>query len=260
MLNIAVNGANGRMGQEIIEIISQNLDKYNLSFAKVRDLANKTIHKLDDRYITSLPQKSHTDAVIDFSNPESALEILDWCLKHHVPLVIGATGFNSQQLDKINKAAQQIPILYSANMNLSVNVLFKVVQIVAQKLANFEVEISESHHRYKKDAPSGTALRLGEVIAQSRNQDFKQVARFDRTGAQNLARDPTEIGFSVIRGGDIVGRHTVNFISDGEELNFTTMVTNRKSFASGSLAAAAYIVGCRPGLYSMEDALGLNDI
>ena len=174
--------------------------------------------------------------------------------------MIGTTGYNSTQLSSISSAAKQIPILLSPNTSLSVNVLFKVSQMVAKLLSDFEVEIVESHHRYKKDAPSGTALRLGQAIASARGHDFNAVANFNRTGSENKVRPQEEIGFSVVRGGDIVGKHVTSFISDGEELSLTSEITNRRSFAMGALLAAKFISSCKPGLFNMDHALGINGI
>jgi 4-hydroxy-tetrahydrodipicolinate reductase len=256
MINVAINGASGRMGREIIEIIKANPQKYNLSFAKVKDISSIPEY---DGYVTDFLSNVHTDVLIDFSNPSSSIESLNWCIWHKLPIVIGTSGFSSAEINKIKVAAQEIPVLFSANMSLSVNVLYKITELVAKKLQHYEVEIAESHHRYKKDAPSGTALSLGEIIARAREQNFAEVARFDRTGNHNEVRKAEEIGFSVIRGGDIVGRHTVSFITDGEELNFTSMINNRSSFAAGSLLAALFVSKSEPGFYTMEDALNLHN-
>ncbi len=258
MLNVAINGAMGRLGKEIINIIEASSTKYRLVFAKVREAPEDFMG--ESIFTCEFKTPSSVDVLIDFSNAESTLQSLAWCLEYKIPLVIGTSGFTSLQIEKIKAAATQIPILQSANMSLSVNVLYKVCEIVAKTLRNYEVEITESHHRYKKDSPSGTALSLGEVIAASRGFSLEQVAKFDRSGTNNSVRDPDEIGFSVIRGGDIVGRHTVSFIADGEELNFTSMINNRGSFAAGALLAAQFLAKCKPGYYTMEDALNLKNL
>lgn len=256
MLKIAINGASGRMGQEILKIIQEDADKYQLSFAKVRvGCGGNAI-----AYVHQLPETTNANVVIDFSVPSASLETLQWCVKHKIAIVIGTTGFTENDLREIKEAALNIPVLLSYNTNLSVNVLFKVSQLVAKALKDSEVEIIEYHHRFKKDAPSGTALHLGHAIAKSRGLNFDEVAKFDRTGNDNLTRNPDEIGFAVVRGGDIVGKHTVMFIKDGEELSLTSQISNRKSFASGALSAARYLSHKSPGFYSMEDVLGISEL
>ncbi len=251
MLNVAINGATGRMGKELLSIIEED-NKYSLAFAKSQDVANGIIN--------ALPNNCIPDVVIDFSSPSSTLELLAWCVEQNVPLVIGTTGFNDEQLNVIQAASTHIPVLLSPNMSLSVNVLFKVSQLVARSLSDSEVEIIESHHRFKKDAPSGTAIRLGEVIANSRGDNFVDVAKFNRTGVENETRYAKEIGFSVIRGGDIIGKHTAMFLTAGEELSLTSEITDRKCFATGALKAAAFIVNKKYGLFNMDDVLGLKNI
>ena len=258
MLSIGFNGASGRMGQEIIARILAQRDIYSLNFAKVSIAEVQDLSQLNlgMSYVNQLPENNLPDVVIDFSTPSSTLELINWCLLTKTPLVIGTTGFSEIQKEVIQKAASHIPIVLSPNMSLSVNVLFHLVATAAKSLAKAEVEITESHHRNKKDSPSGTALRLGEAVADARQQDFTQVAKFNRARVENV-RKPDEIGFSVIRGGDVVGKHTVSFLCDGEELNLTSEITNRKSFADGSLSAARFIVTQSPSLYDMSDVLGL---
>lgn len=258
MLKIAVNGANGRMGRELIEIISGNSELYYLALARVFSFA--PANASDVRFQGVLPEKTDAEVLIDFSSHDRIEETLTWCIQQKLPLVTGTTGFSQSQIDLIRDASGNIPIVYSANMSLSVNVLFEVVKLVAQKLRQFEVEIIESHHRYKKDAPSGTALKIGQIIADARNVNFDEIARYSRTGNENEERSQEEIGFSVIRGGDIVGRHMVDFISDGEELSIASTINNRKSFALGALVAAKFVIGQKPGTYSMQDVLGMSKI
>lgn len=251
MLNVAINGAQGRMGQELLSIISKS-NIFQLSFAKSQQSASGIIDKL--------PEQTSAQIIIDFSNPDSTIELLSWCIERKIALVIGTTGFNSDQLQLIKESSKLIPILLSPNMSLSVNVLFKVAQIVAKSLADSEVEIIESHHRYKKDAPSGTALRIGEAIAFARGDDFNKVVKLNRTGTENEVRKQNEIGFSVIRGGNIIGKHTAMFLTACEELSLTSEITDRACFASGALRAAQFIATKEAGLYSMEDVLGLNNL
>ena len=253
MLKIAINGANGKMGQKLLDIILRNPDLYELVLARTFHLENNTI--ATDSYYLTLPSSTTAEVMIDFSNQERIEETVNWCLLHKIPLVIGTTGFTSVQLEKITAASAMIPIVHSANMSLSVNILFEAVKMVAKKLADYEVEIVESHHRYKKDSPSGTALEIGKIIAEARGDDFDQVACYNRTGNNNAVRKQNEIGFSALRAGDIVGRHVVDFISDGEELSIISNINNRRGFALGALTAARFVVKQSPGLYSMQDVL-----
>lgn len=258
MLKIAVNGANGRMGHELIGIISGNSELYYLALARMFsfDPANAN----DVRFQGVLPEETDAEVLIDFSSHDRIEETLNWCIRQKLPLVIGTTGFSKGQIDLIYNASMVIPIVYSANMSLSVNVLFEVVKLVARKLRQFEVEIIESHHRYKKDAPSGTALKIGQIIAGARGIDFDEVACYSRIGNENEKRSRDEIGFAVVRGGDIVGKHLVDFISDGEELSIASTINNRKSFALGALVAAKFVIEQMPGLYSMQEVLGMDKI
>jgi 4-hydroxy-tetrahydrodipicolinate reductase len=242
MINIALIGSSGRMGLEITKIIAAKPEYYKL-FAGIA--------KGDD-----ISKIKGADVVIDFSTPSSTIRTINACLQYKIPLVIGATGFSDLEKDFISEASKNIAILFSANMSLSVNLLFKLTAIAADKLSNFETEIFEAHHRYKKDAPSGTALKLGEIIAESRNLDFKTHAKFTRYGV-NEQRNPKDIGFSVVRGGDIVGKHDVMFIDNGETLTLTSEINNRGSFANGALIACAFLSIQKPGLYNMFDVLDI---
>jgi 4-hydroxy-tetrahydrodipicolinate reductase len=242
MINIALVGAGGRMGIEIAKMITAKPDYYNLVAA---------ITNGDD-----ISLLKGADVVIDFSTPDSTMITLNICVQHKIPLVIGTTGFSEHNKNLIGEASKIIPILMSPNMSLSVNMLFKLTEIAAGRLSNFEAEIVEAHHRYKKDAPSGTAIKLGEVVASSRNIDFKQHAKFTRYGIDEQ-RNPQDIGFAVVRGGDIVGKHDVMFIDNGEILTLTSEINNRSSFANGSLIAGAFLRQQKPGLYNMFDVLDL---
>lgn len=253
MLKIGLNGASGRMGTEILSIIKSEQDKYILGFAKSQKNEAQCLEN-----ITSLPVERNVDVVIDFSSPESSMETLYWCKDNRVPIVIGTTGFNDTQVAKIKEISNYIPIVLSPNMSLSVNVLFNIAKLVGAYLPNAEVEIIESHHRNKKDAPSGTALRAGMAVAEGRGVDFNLVANYDRVKSSDGIRKPEEIGFAVIRGGDIVGKHTVSFILNGEEFNLTSEITNRRSFAAGSLVAAEFIWDKQNGLFSMSDVLNIS--
>lgn len=258
MINIGLVGANGRMGRAIIEQVNAKRDQFNLKCAIVADMefmANevRAVAQICSQDINML---CGVDVIIDFSVPKSSLILLPFCIENNLPVVIGTTGFNDEERIFIESCAQKVAILLAPNTSLSVNILFKIAELVANKLPGFEVEITEAHHKHKKDAPSGTALKLGELISKVRGLDFNQHAVFGRYGAGE-ERKKNDIGFSVIRGGDIVGMHDVQFIDDGEILSFKSQINNRASFANGALVAAEFLCGKPSGLYSMFDVLGL---
>ncbi len=229
------------MGHEIIAVASQSLD---LVLVDLVDLIDEELYDKEVK------------VVIDFSSPNGCVDAINWCLENNTPLVIGTTGLSDDQKKFINKASKIIPIVFAPNMSLSVNVLFAISNLVAKYLPHAEVEIIEAHHRYKKDAPSGTALGIGEAIASGRGQDLAEVAKFGRERHAEDIRNQSDIGFSVIRGGDIVGQHTAMFILDGEELSLSSNITNRKSFASGAILAARFLVEqSEAKLYTMQDVL-----
>jgi len=258
MINIGLTGATGKMGTQIIKEINLNTNKYILAKALVTTSHSTTIElqQIAKEIINNINSLSNIDVIIDFSNPKLTLSILEYAIKNNIPVVIGTTGFSNVEQNLIREYAKDIPILLSPNMSLSVNLMFKLVELAATKLPLFETEIIEAHHRYKKDAPSGTAIKLGETIAKAKNLDFNTHAKFTRHGIREI-RDPQDIGFSVIRGGDIVGEHEACFISDGEILSLKSSMNNRSSYARGALAAADFIVKQTPGLYSMLDVLQL---
>lgn len=258
MINLALIGANGKMGLAITKLIAQQPQLYNLKIAIVNNLSTTTtLLQETAKHITQdISQIANVDVAIDFSTPSSAILTVNQCLHSKTPLVIGTTGFNQDEHVQIKKISSEIPLLISPNMSLAVNMLFNLSAIAAKKLANFETEIIEAHHRHKKDAPSGTALELGKIIANARNIDFNQYAKFSRH-ATNEKRTPNDIGFSVIRGGNINGSHDVLFIGDYETFTISAEVTNRSSYASGTLAAAIFLANQPAGLYNMLDILGL---
>lgn len=258
MINIGLTGADGRMGQQIALEIVKIKGQYNLTQALVR--TNKPISNIlkntAQNIACLISELTNIDVIIDYSKPDLTIALLEHVNKHKIPLLIGTTGFDHKQKDLIHQASKHIPILLSPNTSLSMNMLFKLVQMVAEKLPNFEAEILEMHHRNKMDAPSGTALKIGEIIASARNLDFDTSATYDRHN-NNKARISNEIGFATIRGGDIVGEHEAFFINDYERLSIKSSITNRASFASGALIGAKFLTKQKPGLYSMNDVLHL---
>jgi 4-hydroxy-tetrahydrodipicolinate reductase len=198
------------------------------------------------------------DVVIDFTAPAASLQHAAICAGRGIALVIGTTGFAPEQKNGLRASAGRIPLLLAPNMSVGVNVLFRLVADAARALGPaYEVEIVEMHHRMKRDAPSGTALRLAEEAAQSLGIAPEQGFVYARHGEVG-ARKPGTIGLSTLRGGDVVGEHTVHFLSDGERLELTHKATSRDNFARGAVRAARWLAGQKPGLYDMQDVLGLK--
>ncbi len=199
------------------------------------------------------------DVVIDFTAPEASLQHAAVCAQRGVALVVGTTGFSAQAKAELAGRAAKIPILLAPNMSVGVNVLFRLVERAARALGNdYECEIVEMHHRMKRDAPSGTALRLAEVAAEGLGLDLRAAAIYERHGDTG-ARKPRTIGLQTLRGGDVVGDHTVYFLADGERLELTHRATSRDNFARGAVRAARWLASRSPGLYDMQDALGLKN-
>jgi 4-hydroxy-tetrahydrodipicolinate reductase len=196
--------------------------------------------------------------LIDFTRPEGTLAHLAACRKLGVNAVIGTTGFSDAQKSEVAEAARDIAIVMAPNMSVGVNVTLKLLEMAAKALATgYDIEIIEAHHRHKVDAPSGTALKMGEVIAEAIGRDLKQCAVYAREGVTG-ERDPSTIGFSAIRGGDIVGDHTVLFAGTGERIEITHKSASRSTYAQGSLRAVRFLAGKKSGLYDMFDVLGLR--
>jgi 4-hydroxy-tetrahydrodipicolinate reductase len=263
---IAVAGASGRMGQMLIKAI---LAADDCELAGAIDVASSPAVGQDASAGMGLPcgvtigadvraglAKSRT--LIDFTRPEGTLVHLAICRELGVDMVIGTTGFNDTQKGEIAAAARDIRIMFAPNMSVGVNVTLKLLDMAARALNNgYDIEIIETHHRHKVDAPSGTALKMGEVVAQALGRDLKGHAVFAREGITG-ARDPNAIGFSAIRGGDIVGDHTVMFAGIGERIEITHKSSTRESYADGALRAVRFLANQKPGLYDMFDVLGLK--
>jgi 4-hydroxy-tetrahydrodipicolinate reductase len=209
--------------------------------------------------VTADPQVGLSGAAvaIDFSLPQSVARNAQACASAGVALLVGTTGFDAAAREALNRAAVTIPVLIAPNTSVGVAVMTHLVRLATQALGAADIEISEAHHRLKRDAPSGTALALGEAVAGARGQTLSEVAVFDRHG-QSAPRSSSDIGFAVVRAGDIVGEHTVSFGLPGERLEFTHRATDRMLFARGALAAARWLVGKAPGIYGMDAMLGLK--
>jgi 4-hydroxy-tetrahydrodipicolinate reductase len=201
---------------------------------------------------------ANTDVLIDFTRPEGTMEHVRACREMKVNLVIGTTGFSEGQKAQIEDAARDIAIMMAPNMSIGVNVTLKLLELAAKSLgAGYDVEVIESHHRHKVDAPSGTALKMGEVIAKAQGQQLKDCAVYAREGVTGERKAGT-IGFSAIRGGDIVGDHTVLFAGTGERLEITHRSASRQTYAEGSLRAVRFLAGKKMGLFDMFDVLALR--
>jgi 4-hydroxy-tetrahydrodipicolinate reductase len=266
MNRIAIAGASGRMGQMLIDAIRHADD---LALSGALDVHTSPALGADAMaflgYSSGVPitadlaeglKTAHT--LIDFTRPEGTLAHLKVCRELGVNLVIGTTGFTDAQKAEITEAARDIAIVMAPNMSVGVNVTLKLLEMAAKALATgYDIEIIEAHHRHKVDAPSGTALKMGEVIADALGRDLKDCAVYAREGVTG-ERDPSSIGFATIRGGDIVGDHTVLFAGTGERIEITHKSSSRVTYAQGSLRAARFLAGRQTGLFDMFDVLNLK--
>ncbi|MCF6336719.1 MAG: 4-hydroxy-tetrahydrodipicolinate reductase [Gammaproteobacteria bacterium] len=266
MIKIAITGAAGRMGKALLEAVNQ-ADGAHVSVALERpgstvvgvdagELAG--IGKLDVAVVDDITTADTFDVFIDFTRPEVTLTNLAVCRQRGNAMVIGTTGFDETQKAQITEAAQDIGIVFAPNMSVGVNLCLKLLETAAKVLGDeVDIEIIEAHHRHKVDAPSGTALRMGEVIADVLGRNLKDCAVYGREGVTG-ERDRKTIGFETIRAGDIVGDHTVLFAGDGERVEITHKASSRMTFASGAVRAAQWLAGRKAGLYDMQDVLGLS--
>lgn len=263
-MNIAVCGITGRVGRLVLAValerghtLSQAIDA--ASCPLLGQDAGMLISKKLDVPIESLPavDEVKADVIVDFSAPQATEEMLKKALKSNVPIVIGTTGLSDKQKALIQNASQSIPIVFSPNMAVGVNVLFKLTKIAASILQDgYDVEIFEAHHRLKKDSPSGTARRLLEIVTGERDDLRNARLMHGREGLIGERADD-EIGIMAMRGGDIVGEHTVYFIANGERVELTHRATSRENFARGAVKAAEFLADKKKGLYTMFDVLGL---
>lgn len=262
-LNIAIAGSSGRMGRALIENILQAKDlRLSAALSSTRgsgkdagDFLGTPCGVLISDDIAML---KGSDVLIDFTRPEGTLLHLDYCVNNKIKMVIGTTGFTDVQKQKIQEAAKKIAIVFAPNMSVGVNLIFKLLDTAAKALREgYDIEIIEAHHRHKVDAPSGTALRLGEVVAHALDRDLSKSAIYGREGLTG-ERDPSTIGFATVRGGDIVGDHTVLFAGIGERVEITHKASSRATFALGSLRAARFLADKSTGLFDMQDVIGLR--
>jgi 4-hydroxy-tetrahydrodipicolinate reductase len=277
VIRVGVLGANGRMGRVLIDAAYQHTE-LALGFASVREGSSLLgidageLAGINKQYINTAiltdPLANHADVLIDFTLPEALKANLAYACKHKKPLVIGTTGLNAEQLAMIDEAAKAIPIVFAANYSVGVNLMLNLVKTAAQVMGDkADIEILESHHRYKLDSPSGTAMAIGKSIADTLGRDLEKCAIYGREG-HDEPRNQQTIGFATVRAGDIVGEHTALFASIGERLEITHKASSRLTFANGALTAALWLAGKgeknksqhakQKGLFSMQTVLGLN--
>ncbi len=243
MTRIAINGSKGKMGQALIEAVNASeKSDFGVGFDKGDSLKDSL---------------SKFEVLIDFSRPEASLDALSVCKDSGKAMVIGTTGFTDSQLQLIEQASQEIPIVFAPNMSVGVNLTLKILETSAKVIGpDSSIEIIEAHHRYKVDSPSGTALKMGEVIANALGRNLTECAIYGREGIEE-PRDLNTIGFSSIRGGDVVGEHTVAFFMEGERVEITHKASSRMIYANGAVRAANWLSDKPSGLYSMQDVLEL---
>jgi len=263
---IAIAGSSGRMGRALIEAVAQSTDFRLKAALEVpgnpqlgKDAAEQIGAASGVRISSDIEASLEgCDVLVDFTRPEGTLAHVEACRRLGVRMVIGTTGFRPEQKQAIADAAKSIAIVMAPNMSVGVNLTFKLAEIAARVLnEGYDIEIIEAHHRHKVDAPSGTALRLGEVIAAATGRDLAKDAIYGREGVTG-ERKASTIGFATVRGGDIVGDHTALFAGTGERVEITHKAASRATFALGALRAARFLAGRNAGLFDMQDVLGLK--
>lgn len=265
-MKLAIAGASGRMGRMLIEYV---LNAEGVTLAGALDVPGAAALGQDAALflgretgvtITSDIEAAlaGADCLIDFTRPEGTLAHLQVARRLGVKMVIGTTGFDDAGKAALSEAAQSIGVVFAANMSVGVNATFKLLEVAAKMLSSgYDIEIIEAHHRHKVDAPSGTALKMGEIIAEALGRDLKTCGVFAREGHTG-PRDPNSIGFATVRGGDIVGDHTVLFAGIGERIEITHKSSSRQSYADGAVRAARFLADKPNGLFDMQDVLGLK--
>lgn len=260
-------GAAGRMGKTLVEsvhaaqglVLTAAIDRPESSLVGVDIGELVGMEKFGICAVGDVTEVlDHFDVLVDFTHPTVTLKNIDICRAAGKAMVIGTTGFTAQERAHLEAASQDIPIVFAANFSVGVNLSFKLVETAARVLGNdVDIEIMEAHHRHKVDAPSGTALRMGEIVAETLDRDLAKVAVYGREG-QTGARSRETIGFATVRAGDIVGEHTVLFAADGERVEITHKASSRMTFAKGAVRSARWLKNKPAGLYDMQDVLGLK--
>ena len=265
---IAINGAAGRMGRALIEAVTQS---EGLSLSAAIDRADSSLLGADAGELAGVGALGvaitadvaaaavNSDVLIDFTLPEVTMAALPHCVANNCRLVIGTTGFDDVQKAALSTAADDLGIVLAPNMSVGVNLTLKLLDMAARVLGDtVDIEIMEAHHRHKVDAPSGTALRMGEVVADALGRDLKTCAVYGREGRTG-ARDRQTIGFATVRAGDVVGDHTVLFAGDGERVEITHKASSRMTFALGAMRASSWLMSQSAGMFDMQDVLDLRD-
>ena len=267
-INVGVIGAGGRMGRMLIEAVQDNpqttlnaaIERQGSSLVGADAGEVAAIGRLEVQIVDDLKAViNDIDVLIDFSLPDATEQNMQICAANKVAMVIGTTGFNEQQEQVLKEASKQIAIVYAGNYSTGVNLSLKLLAMAAKAFGNdADVEVVEAHHKHKVDAPSGTAYMMAEAVAEARGQNLKDVAIYGREG-QTGEREAGSIGIHAIRGGEIIGDHTVMFIADGEVVEITHRARARMTFAAGAVRAATWVIKQEVGQYNMQDVLGLND-
>ena len=255
MIKVGIFGSTGRVG----ELLVKNLKEDEKAKACTLHALDEFKYSVDEDVLVTNDVKTlleNSEVIIDFTLPNGTESLLEAAIQNPTPLVIGTTGLSKHQLNLLQEASKFMPILYATNMSLGVAILNKLASLASSALSDFDAEIVEQHHRYKKDAPSGTALTLAEHVATARGLDLDKVRVSGRDG--NIGeRTKDEIAVMALRGGDIVGRHTVGFYNDGEFIEINHTATSRDTFAKGAIKASKWIVNQKNGLYNITDCLGI---
>ena len=268
MARIAISGASGRMGLNLIKACAQNessvlgaaIERENSpaigkDACEIAGVTSERVNIVD----SVASEVSSFDVLVDFTRPDACLEKLAFCEEHKKAIVIGTTGFTDEQKQLISSAAKTIPVVFAPNMGIGVNVTLKLLELAAKAIGNtVDIEVIEAHHKHKVDAPSGTALKMGEVVAQAMGKELDNCAVYAREGITG-ERESGTIGFSTIRAGDIVGEHTVMFADEGERIEISHKATSRMTFATGAIRASCWVSEQPAGLYDMQDVLGLSE-
>ncbi|MEW6992017.1 4-hydroxy-tetrahydrodipicolinate reductase [Colwelliaceae bacterium 6441] len=265
-VKVAILGCSGRMGRNLIQaaVEHESVDlvggsvRASSSFAHfdLGELAG--IGAIGQKTSINLNELLAADVFIDFTSIETTLENIKWCQQNNKALVIGTTGFSDEQVNMIKEAGKDIPLILAPNTSVGVNLMFKLLEITSKAIGDYtDIEIFEAHHRFKKDAPSGTAVKMGQVIADTLGRDLNKVAVYGREGITE-ERDRDTIGFATVRAGDIVGEHTAFFADLGERLEITHKASSRMTFALGAMRAAFWLSEADKGYYDMQDVLGLK--
>src|SRR5687767_4323197 len=264
-LKLAISGASGKMGKTLVETI---LNADNVELIAALDVIQSPMIGIDAGQFMGITtgvkigydtleilEQTQPDFLIDFTRPEGTLALLPICQDLGIKMIIGTTGLSMEQYKTLKQASKNLAILFAPNMSVGVNATFKLLQLAAQILKQgYDIEIIEAHHRYKVDAPSGTALRMGEIIANEFNKELEDIAVYSREGHTG-ARTAGNIGFATVRGGDIVGDHTVLFAGSGERIEISHKASSRQSYAQGAIRAAWFLENKDSGMFDMQDVL-----